>query len=891
MIRFCIIGAFEPFFHLFMSSQEIRRKFLQFYKEKGHVVVPSSPVIPHDDPTLLFINAGMNQFKDVFLGKSVRDYKKAASSQKCIRVGGKHNDLENVGHTSRHLTFFEMLGNFSFGDYFKKEAIDFAWEVTLSIFGYDPDRIWPTVFYEDKEAFELWKRYVPEARIVRMGEKDNFWAMGETGPCGPCSELLYDRGPAFGPARNPAEDLTGERYLEFWNLVFMQFNRDISGRMDPLPKPCVDTGAGLERVVSLKMGVNSLFETDILRELIAQVESLSGYRYDADDKNSPAFRVIADHMRSLAFAIADGVQPSNLDRGYVLRKVLRRAVRYGRMLGMERPFLADVLPRLVGCMGDDFPELISAQERIATILTREEEGFLRTLKRGGNLLSQIIDDARKHANQISGDDAFKLKDTYGLPLEEILLLAKDADLTVDIRRFEDLEREAKERSRQSRKTIDQTATENIYAPYLEKHGSVEFVGYHQLSITSVVLGIFKEGQEIDTLYAGEEGLVLLNKTPFYAEKGGQVGDQGTLSHEHLFGEVTDCRTPYPDIIVHALVVREGELSVGDLVTAAVDLKRRTQIANHHTATHLLHWALQEVLGGHIRQAGSIVEAKRLRFDFSHHQALTNEDIQRIEDLVNEKIRENTSVAAYELPYEEAQKRQEIKQFFGEKYGAKVRVIDIDYTKELCGGTHTRSTGEIGYFRITKESSISSGVRRIEAVTGEAAEAFVRETESKLSGLAQQLKVQPTQITERIEKLVEEHKQLTAELSQLKKTLLAQDAEKYLAAIESHNGVSFLIQQLTVDMKEMKDIADAIMEKQHSLILVLASFTNDKCFLLTRVSPDLVGKGIHAHALIQAIAPIVGGKGGGKPDSAQAGGTEPQRLAEALTKAREWIKNR
>lgn len=504
-----------------MISSQIRQKFLQFFKKNGHTIVPSSPVVPMGDPTLLFINAGMNQFKDVFLGKSVRDYRRAATAQKCIRVGGKHNDLENVGHTSRHLTFFEMLGNFSFGDYFKKLAIDYAWDLTMNVFEFDPKKLWATVFHEDQESFDLWKAYLPEERIVRMGEKDNFWAMGETGPCGPCSELYYDRGAHYSPARSPAEDVEGERYLEFWNLVFIEFNRMSGGEMVHLPKQSVDTGSGLERVISLKMQVESLFETDVLRELIAQVENVSGKHYVLGETAAP-FRVIADHIRTLAFAIADGVQPSNIERGYVLRKVLRRAVRYGRQLGMDEPFLSSIVPRLVSCMGNEYPELLHSSSRIQEILLLEEEAFQRTLKRGGNMLNQILADAKRR-RQISGEDAFKLKDTYGLPLEEILLLAKDLGLSVDIQHFEELEHEAKERSRGARKTTEQLVEASLYQTFLDKHGASTFLGYQQLTSEAVVIGALRDGKEVPALYEGETGVVLLDQTPFYAERGGQVG--------------------------------------------------------------------------------------------------------------------------------------------------------------------------------------------------------------------------------------------------------------------------------------------------------------------------------------------------------------------------------
>lgn len=873
-----------------MMTQTIRRQFLDYYKRHQHALIASSPVVPHDDPTLLFTNAGMNQFKDVFLGKSHRDYTRAATSQKCIRVGGKHNDLENVGHTSRHLTFFEMLGNFSFGDYFKKDAVQFAWEVSTNVFGFDPEKIWPTVFRDDDEAFELWKSYVPADRITRFGEKDNFWAMGDTGPCGPSSELLYDRGSRYGAATRPSEDTGGERFLEFWNLVFMQFNRNAEGMMKPLPKPSIDTGAGLERVVSLRMGVDSVFETDLLRGLIAQVENISNVAYDPNDPHrSPAFRVIADHLRCLAFAIADGVQPSNVDRGYVLRKVLRRAVRYGRMLGMEEPFLAKILPRLVSTMGEDYKELQSAQNRIAEIVTTEEEAFIRTLRRGGNLLNAIMEKAQgDQRKRISGDDAFKLKDTYGFPLEEILLLAKDGGLTVDTDRYQALEQEAKERSRSTHKATQQVASENMFSSYLKEHSPCEFIGYTQQKAQSKVAALMIDGQFVTEMHAGQKGTVILDKTPFYAEMGGQTGDQGALTSSSCSFKVEDCQSPYKGIIAHDGILENGKLKVGDSLTAAVDTARRQKIANNHTATHLLHWALHRVLGEHIKQAGSVVDPSRLRFDFSHHKALSQEEIYQIEDLVNLKIRENLPVKSYEISYEDAQKKSEIKQFFGEKYGAKVRVIDIDYSKELCGGTHTSALGNIGIFRIAKESSIAAGIRRIEAVTGEEAEMLSRQNEQMISEIAEALKAQPSKLQERIEKLLEENKDLTTQLKTAKKEQLNGLATTLASRIEQIHAKPFLAAELTIAPDELRLVADELMFILPSATVVLAAKTSDKGHLLIRVSEDLVAKGIKANEMIKVLAPIIEGTGGGKPNNAQAGGKAPHKIAEALAKARELV---
>jgi len=873
-----------------MHTQEIRRQFLNYFKQKQHAVIASSPVVPHDDPTLLFNNAGMNQFKDVFLGNSHRDYKRAASSQKCVRVGGKHNDLDNVGHTSRHLTFFEMLGNFSFGDYFKSEAIRFAWEVSTQIFGFDPDRIWPTVFREDDEAFELWKNYVPSSRITRFDEKDNFWAMGETGPCGPCSELLFDRGSHYNTATKPTEDSTGERFLEFWNLVFMQYNRQPNGGMDLLPHPSIDTGAGLERVVALKMGVDSVFDTDVLRSLIAQVEQISGIAYKGGTEgNDPAFRVVADHLRCLAFAIADGVQPSNVDRGYVLRKVLRRAVRYGRLLGLDEPFLAKILPRLISTMGEDYKELGMAQNRIAEILTLEEEAFLRTLRRGGNILNAVIEKANASNKKISGDDAFKLKDTYGLPLEEILLLAKDSGLTVETDRYNILEQEAKERSRSVHKTTHQIAGESLFASFVKEKGPCEFLGYKEHTASGKVTGIIVDGAFVDKIEAGTEAWIVLDKTPFYAEMGGQIGDSGTLYNEHALFQVTDCQSPYKGITVHVGKLDGGHIQLGETLTASIDIAKRQKIANNHTATHLLHWALHQVLGEHVKQAGSVVEPTRLRFDFSHHKALTLSEIHKIEDLINTKIRENSPVNSYEISYDEAQKKKEIKQFFGEKYGARVRVIDIDYSKELCGGIHTSATGNIGLFRIAKEGSIAAGVRRIEAITGGEAEIFSRQNELLLNDISGTLKTQSTKVLERIEKLIEENKNLALQLKAAKKTALNEQARSLIAKLEKINHFPVLAVELSVPPEELRALSDEIMAQLSTGIVVLAARNDDKCQLLVRVSEDLVSKGTKALDIINVLAPIVEGTGGGRPNSAQAGGKAPHKIPEALNRAKELFK--
>ncbi|HLB52463.1 MAG TPA: alanine--tRNA ligase, partial [Chlamydiales bacterium] len=708
----------------------------------------------------------------------------AVTSQKCIRVGGKHNDLENVGHTTRHLTFFEMLGNFSFGDYFKKEAIAFAWDVSTHVFGFDPEKIWVSVYQDDDEAFALWEKHIPQKRIVRFGEKENFWTMGDTGPCGPCSELLYDRGSKYGEYPNPKEDPFGERYLEFWNLVFMQFDRTANGKMSPLPRQSIDTGSGLERVVSLRMGVDNVFETDVLRSLIAEVEHLSGVRYlPGDPKHSPPFHVIADHVRMLSFAIADGVQPSNTDRGYVLRKVLRRAVRYGRMLGLQRPFLANLLPRLVKEMGDDYPELKEAEGRIGELVTLEEEAFIKTLLRGGNLLQTVVEKATTTNKKIGGEEAFKLKDTYGFPLEEILLIAKDAGLQVDLARYEALEEEAKGKSRRAHKGEEQHFAPNFFTDFCAVHPPCVFEGYGKIEGKGRVIGLIHQGKFTDLLTIGMEGILLLDRTPFYAEMGGQVGDAGRISTQGNFFDVSDTKSPFPGVVAHIGKVTSGEIRKGATVDLHVDEERRKGIENHHTATHLLHWALQQILGPQIRQAGSLVDATRLRFDFNHHKSISLEELRTIEEKVNQEIRANREVKTYELSYEEAQKRSDIKQFFGEKYGAKVRVVDAECSKELCGGTHATSTGRIGYFKIAKESSIAAGVRRIEAVTGIEAEHLVQKEEDLMRKASDLLKVPPSLLLEKIESFVKEKESLETQLKVFRKKELKEMAETCLSKKE------------------------------------------------------------------------------------------------------------
>ncbi len=867
-----------------MLSSKIRKEFLHYFKNNDHKIVASSSVIPHDDPTLLFVNAGMNQFKDVFLGQTFREYKRATTSQKCIRVGGKHNDLDNVGHTSRHMTFFEMLGNFSFGDYFKKEAIQFAWEVTNNVFQFDPTKIWASVYEEDDEAFELWRAYLPEKRIIRLGKKDNFWMMGETGPCGPCSELLYDRGSLFGEGLSPLEDPTGERYLEFWNLVFMQYNAMSDGKMTHLPSKSVDTGAGLERVVSLLEGVDSVFKIDTFRELIAQIETTLGVKYDPSNPTlAPAFYVIADHLRSLSFAIADGAQPSNIERGYVLRKLLRRAVRYGRLLGAQDPFLAKIFPRLVSIMGEEYHELRQSTNRICEILTTEEESFLKTLKKGGNILSSIIQKTQTSSSkEISGEDAFKLKDTYGFPLEEILLLAKDSHVSVNLDAFSLLEHQAKERSKKAKESHHQEVSSSEYTSYLEKFGATEFCGYDESKIESTVVCIIKDGAESDSIKNNEKGFLILEKTPFYAEKGGQVGDIGIIYHQGGEFIVEETSSPLPDLIIHKGYLKSGSLLQGEPVSAEVDKERRELIENNHSATHLLHWALQRVLGDHIKQAGSLVDAQRVRFDFNHHKPITCSELNEIERLINAKIRQNSAVSTYELSYEEAQKSREIKQFFGEKYGLVVRVVDMgDFSKELCGGTHAKALGRIGIFKILKESSIAKGVRRIEALTGAEAEDHIQATEDLLEQASTLLETPVAQMHDKIKHLLAENQELKAQAKKLRTKELHELAVSLKEKIISSQHHKFICEKVAINSDELFNFANHLTSLTPQTSVLLAIESEGRCQLLLKLAPYLLDKKIQAPDIMKILAPCIQGSGGGKGAQAQAGGTLPSGIEKAF----------
>lgn len=861
------------------TSAKLRSDFLNYFEKQDHRLVDSSAVIPHDDPTLLFNNAGMNQFKDFFLGKAEAPYKAATTAQKCVRVGGKHNDLENVGHTRRHLTFFEMLGNFSFGDYFKKEAIQFAWELSTEVFGFDEKRIWPSVYEEDDEAFELWKKFVPEERIVRFGKAENFWEMGESGPCGPCSELLFDRGEAFGKAMHPHADPSGERFLEFWNLVFMQYNRALDGKKTPLPSPSIDTGAGLERVVMLKMNKDNVFETDILRALIRDVEAISAKSYIHGDPLAPAFQVIADHIRTLSFAIADGAEPSNEGRGYVLRKVLRRAVRYARQLGIEKPFLRELVPTLVELMAEHFHELKTAQNRICELVTLEEEGFLRTLKRGGSLLSNVIDRS-KASKVISGDDAFKLKDTYGMPLEEVSLLAKDAGLAIDLERYQLLEEEARNLARAAHKKTAQIAASSAF----EGLEPSQFVGYDVNHARSHITALFVEEEMVSEIQAGQEALIITALTPFYAQMGGQTGDAGTITCETSVFKVKNTLAPYTGVIAHTGVLKEGALKVGDSVDLQIDEERRGQIRAHHSATHLLHWALEQVLGPHIRQAGSLVDPSRLRFDFNHHKALSKEEIESVEKRVNASIRSNGSIETTIAPFDKVRGDKSVKQFFADKYDGDVRIVEVGPSKELCGGTHASALGELGLFKIVKESSVASGVRRIEAVCSKAAESFVQALQHRLEQIAKRLSSPEPKIETALESLSQEMKSAKERLKNLEKELSNQQSAALAKKARPLKSGKLLIEIVDVGPKELKNLVDMLAEQIGSGVVVIGRRDEKSCHIAIKV----MGYEASAKNLLKPALDLIGGRGGGSDAFATGGGVQGSSLEAALKQIEEEL---
>ena len=864
-----------------LTSNEIRKSFLKFFEEKGHHIVKSSSIIPETDPTLLFVNAGMVPFKNVFLGLEKRPYKRAASCQKVFRVSGKHNDLDNVGYTPRHHTFFEMLGNFSFGDYFKKEAIEYAWEYLTKVLEIPEERLHVSVFIEDEEAYNIWKNHIglDENKIHKLGVEDNFWSMGETGPCGPSSEIYFDRGEEFGnPEFGSDED---NRYLEIWNLVFMQYNRDETGRLTPLPHPNIDTGMGLERIASVLQNAPSNYETDLFMPIIRWTQDISGKKYSAENPESIetiSMRVIADHLRALTFLISDGILPANEGRGYVLRRILRRALRYGQEIGLDKPFLHKGIDVVVDIMKETYPELIGNKEFIKGIVKAEEERFIKTLKRGMELLYQIIEKAKKEGRKhITGKEVFTLYDTYGFPVDLIEDIARDNDFGVDIAEYYKYLEEQRERARKSWKS-QAKEVKPIYIDLKNKLPENEFLGYEHLEIDDAqVLSIIKESKEVETIQEGEEGEIVLDRTPFYPEKGGQVGDTGIIETDGALFQVYDTQTPVDGLIVHKGKVIYGTLRKGEVVAAKVDKEKRQDTMRHHTATHLLHAALRNILGEHVKQAGSLVSPDILRFDFTHFDSLTDEELEKVEKLVNEEIMKNEPVICREMPYDEALKTGAVA-IFDEKYGDIVRVISAGISTELCGGTHVNRTGDIGYFKILSESSVASGTRRIEAVAGRKAVEKSLKEHNLIKDLSYILTAKEDEIADRVKQLQEKLKETQRELEALRRKNIIDKITEILQVEEIDDFKIAYGKLENVKPNELRDIADVAKAKLGKAIVLLVSVDKEKgkINMIVSVSKDLTNK-FKAGDIIKEIAPIIGGKGGGKPDMAQGGGTDISKL--------------
>jgi len=870
-----------------MKSAEIREQFLKFFESKGHQIVASSSLVPHGDPTLLFTNAGMNQFKDVFLGLDSRPYRRATTSQKCVRAGGKHNDLENVGYTARHHTFFEMLGNFSFGDYFKHEAIRYAWEFLTAVLKLPTDKLWVTVYAEDEEAYDIWHREigVPAERIVRIGDNkgaryasDNFWAMGDTGPCGPCTEIFYDHGPeiAGGPPGAPDED--GDRYIEIWNNVFMQFNRDESGTMHPLPKPSVDTGMGLERISAVMQHVHSNYEIDLFQALIAA----AARETQTADLASASLKVLADHIRACSFLIADGVIPGNEGRGYVLRRIVRRAIRHGYKLGARAPFFHRLVPDLVAQMGAAYPELPHLQDRIADTLRQEETRFFETIENGMGILDAALK-ALPAGRPLDGELAFKLHDTYGFPLDLTADVCREAGVAVDTAGFDAAMARQKAQAR--------AAGKFRMAGNLDYAGAATaFHGYDTLAHDGAVLALYRDGTAVTQLNEGELGVVVLDHTPFYAESGGQVGDRGALLGANGLFEVEDTQKIQAQVFGHHGVVKTGTLKVGDAVLAKVDDATRAATMRNHSVTHLMHKALREVLGDHVQQKGSLVDAEKTRFDFVQPAPMSAAQIAEVERRVNAEILANTATQARVMHIDEAQKTGAM-MLFGEKYGDEVRVLDIGSSRELCGGTHVGRTGDIGAFKILSEAGVAAGVRRVEATTGTGVLAYIGETEKNLGRIAGLVKTTPAEAAERVGQLMESARTLEKELERLKSKLASAQGDDLLGQAVDAGGIKVLAAQLDgLDAKALRETADKLRDKLKSCALVLGTVIDGKVSLIAAVTPDITGR-IKAGELVNAVAQQVGGKGGGKPDMAMAGGSNPAALPAALAAVRGWVESR
>jgi len=858
-----------------MKSSEIRQKFLEFFESHGHTIVASSPLVPGNDPTLLFTNAGMVQFKDVFLGQDKRPYVRAVSSQRCVRAGGKHNDLENVGYTARHHTFFEMLGNFSFGDYFKRNAIQFAWEfltVTLQI---PQEKLWVTVYAEDDEAADIWLNEVgiEPGRLTRIATNDNFWQMGETGPCGPCSEIFYDHGAEVTGGPPGTAEAEGDRYIEIWNLVFMQYNRDSAGTLHPLPKPSVDTGMGLERISAVMQKVHSNYEIDLFQSLVKAAARVT----NTTDLNSNSLKVIADHIRACSFLITDGVIPGNEGRGYVLRRIIRRAIRHGYQLNQKQPFFYLLVEDLAKVMGEAYPELITAQERVVTTLKQEEERFAETLENG----MQLLEAALLHQNRVlDGETVFRLYDTFGFPVDLTADIARERGIAVDHAGFERAMDSQRERARAASKFSIQDGMDY-------SGGSTQFHGYESLQHEGQVIAIYKEGNRVDFIEAGDEAVVVLDQTPFYAESGGQVGDCGELLTANGTFNVVDTLKIQAKVFGHKGLIRSGRLVTGDKVLAEVDPVARAHVQRNHSVTHLMHKSLREVLGAHVQQKGSLVDADKTRFDFVHNQPMTETEIRRVEVLVNNEILTNTETAANVMTIADAQKTGAM-MLFGEKYGEEVRVLDIGTSRELCGGTHVKRTGDIGFFKIIAESGVAAGVRRVEAVTGEGALAHTQQQESQLKRVADAVKVQPQEAAARIVQIQDSVRHLEKELAQMKSKLANSQSGDLTSQVKTVKGIQVLAASLEgVDARALRETLDNLKDKLNSAVIVLGAVVDGRVTLIAGVTPDLTAR-VKAGELVNMVAQQVGGKGGGRADMAQAGGTQPENLPSALESVLGWV---
>jgi len=870
-----------------MRSADIRSSFLDFFARRGHAVVASSPLVPANDPTLLFTNSGMVQFKDVFLGRESRAYKRAATAQRSLRAGGKHNDLENVGYTARHHTFFEMLGNFSFGDYFKRDAIHFAWELLTREWGLSGERMWITVYETDDEAYDLWTKEVgiPADRITRIGDKpgagryqsDNFWQMGDTGPCGPCSEIFWDHGPEVAGGPPGTADADGDRYIEIWNLVFMQFNRDEAGTLHPLPKPSVDTGMGLERIAAVMQGVHSNYEIDLFRDLITAAARETGTR----ELGNNSLKVIADHIRACAFLIVDGVIPGNEGRGYVLRRIIRRALRHGYKLGQRQPFFFRLVADLATVMGTAYPELPRAQERVMQVLRAEEERFGETLEHGMKVLEGAL---TREDRMLDGETVFQLYDTFGFPVDLTADIARERGVMIDHAGFEAAMARQREQARAASKF-------KMTAGVAYQGKPTEFCGYDTLSLEGTVVAIYEEGTQVDEVQSGEAAVIVLDRTPFYAESGGQVGDRGELVGTGGTFLVADTQKIQAEVFGHHGLLKTGKLRVGDRVKAQVDGTARARAAWNHSATHLMHAALRKVLGPHVQQKGSLVDPERTRFDFAHNAPMTEAEIREVETLVNREIRRNIEVTARIMKFDDAIRAGALA-FFGDKYGDEVRVLQMgDFSTELCGGTHVRRTGDIGFFKIVSETGVAAGVRRVEAVTADGALAAVQAQEAQLAEAAAALKAQPAEITARIQQVLENVKALEKELARLKSRMAASQGDELVAQAEDVNGVKVLAAAIDgADARTLRETLDKLKDKLKSAAIVLAASDGARVSLIAGVTPDLTAR-VKAGELVNFVAQQVGGKGGGRPDMAQAGGTDPAKVPGALGSVRGWVAQR